>query len=383
MPAQAAFLPKVRPDARFVGPGRLGPGRTLPSVTAAPDPARPASTLPIYTVATVDPAEPEADLARSGTALVALRPELAALGAAGVAALLSIVADPEQPATRRHAAGLRLGELGDPRIGAGGFTGAGGGPLIPELVDIPAGTTLTGIDLDEVDRVVARWAALGVERSWILKEAPRHEVALDAFRIGRYPVTNEEFLAYVLATAPAERPSAWGHGTFPLGAANQPVYTVSPEEASRYCAWLAEATGRPFRLPTEAEWEHAATGGDGRQYPWGNEWDPARANTAEAGPLTTTPVGVYPHGASPFGLLDLAGNVEEFVADDYRPYPGAETVDDDLTATHGASYRIARGGSFARHGDLARCARRHGWYPSAHYAMGFRLAESVNTPLTP
>ncbi len=334
-------------------------------------------------MATVDPAEPEADLARSGPALVALRPDLAALGSAGIDELLATVADPKQPAARRHAAGLRLGELGDPRIGAGAATRANVGPLVPDMVDVPAGITLMGIDLDEVDRVVARWASLGVERSWILKEAPRHEVPIAAFRIGRFPVTNEEFLAYVLATAPAERPSGWGHGTFPLGAANQPVYTVSPEEASRYCAWLAEATGRPFRLPTEAEWEYAATGGDGRQYPWGDEWDPARANTAETGPLTTTPVGIHPRGASPFGVLDLAGNVEEYVADDYAPYPGAGVVDDDLTATHGASYRIARGGSFARHGDLARCARRHGWYPSAHYAMGFRLVESVNVTATP
>ena len=208
---------------------------------------------------------------------------------------------------------------------------------MPELVDIPAGVCRMGIDLDEVDRVVARVGLRsGVERSWILKEAPRHEVVVGAFRLGRLPVTNEEFLAYVLATGPTERPSSWGHGTFPLGAANQPVYTVSPQEADRYCAWLAERTGRDFRLPTEAEWEYAATGGDGRQYPWGDEWDPARANTAEAGPLTATPVGIHPDGASPFGVLDLAGNVEEYVADDYRPYPGAATVADDLTTTHGA-----------------------------------------------
>ncbi len=365
-------------------------------VTAAPDPARPAivpaytvpsHSVPAYTVAAADPAEPEADLARSGLALTALRPDLAALGRAGIGELMALIADPDQPVTRRHAAGLRLGELGDPRIGAGAGAGAGavggGEPLIPDLVDIPAGVCRMGIDLDEVDRVVARWAPLGVERSWILKETPAHEVPVAAFRLGRFPVTNEEFLAYVLATAPTERPSAWGHGTFPLGAANQPVYTVSPGAATRYCAWLAEVTGRRFRLPTEAEWEYAATGGDGRRYPWGAEWDPTRANTAEVGPLTTTPVGIHPHGASPFGVLDLAGNVEELVADDYRPYPGAEAVDDDLTAIHGASYRVARGGSFARHGDLARCARRHGWYPSAHYAMGFRLAESVNVTATP
>ena len=100
-------------------------------------------------------------------------------------------------------------------------------------------------------------------------------------------------------------------------------------------------------------------------------------NTAEAGPLTTTPVGMYSEGVSPFGAYDLAGNVEEYVLDDYRPYPGGTAIDDDLSATVGSVYRVARGGSFARHGDLARCTRRHGWFPTPHYAVGFRLAETV------
>lgn len=317
-------------------------------------------------MATVDPAEPEADLARSGPVLLGLRSAVRTLGGASAEELVHLLANPVAAAARRHAAGLRLALIGDPRIDA----------LHPDMIDIPAGSFPMGIDLDEVDRVVARWGPLGVERDWILKEAPRHTVTVAAFRIGRYPVTNEEFLAYVLDTAPVERPSSWGHGTFPLGEANQPVYTVSPAEADAYCAWLGARTGRAFRLPTEAEWEYAATGGDGRQYPWGDGWDPARANTAEAGPLTTTPVGIYPQGASPFGVLDMAGNVEEYVAGDYEPYPGAVYVPDDLTATYGDQYRVARGGSFARHGDLARCARRHGWYHSAHYAMGFRVAET-------
>ena len=318
-------------------------------------------------MATTDPAEPEADLARSGLHLLALRTAISALDTASAGELVAMLERSTAPLARRHAAGLRLAMIGDPRIH----------PLAPAMIDIPAGASLVGIDVDEVDRVVAEWNFLGVERDWILKETPRHTVLVDAFGIGCYPVTNEEFLAYVLDVAPVERPSGWGHGTFPLGAANQPVYTVSPAEADRYCAWLSERTGRPFRLPTEAEWEYAATGGDGRQYPWGDGWDPDRANTAETGPLTTTPVGAYPDGASPFGVLDLAGNVEEYVADDYGSYPGATVIADDLTATYGGQYRVARGGSFARHGDLARCARRHGWYHSAHYAMGFRLAETV------
>lgn len=231
--------------------------------------------------------------------------------------------------------------------------------------------------IPRLDAVTNEWAPLGVQRSWIAKEVPRHTAHVEAFRIARYPVTNGEYLRFVLDDPAAERPTCWAHGVFPLAASNQPVYSLSPEGADSYARWLSTRTGRSFRLPTENEWEYAATGGDGRQYPWGEAWDPTLANTAEAGPLTTTPVGAYPGGNSPFGLCDMAGNVEEYVSDPYRPYPGADVVHDDLIDVHGDVYRIARGGSYARHGDLARCARRHGWYPSDHFAMGFRLAESV------
>jgi toxoflavin biosynthesis protein ToxD len=247
----------------------------------------------------------------------------------------------------------------------------------PAMVDVPAGDVPIGLDPARLDAVTNEWSALGVQRSWIAKEVPRHTVHVDAFRIGRYPVTNGEYLRFVLDDPSAERPTCWAHGVFPLAASNQPVYSLSPEGADSYARWLSVRTGRTFRLPTENEWEYAATGGDGRQYSWGETWDPSLANTAEVGPLTTTPVGAYPGGNSPFGLCDMAGNVEEYVSDPYRPYPGAEVIHDDLIDVHGDVYRIARGGSYARHGDLARCARRHGWYPSDHFAMGFRLAESV------
>lgn len=309
--------------------------------------------------------EPEADLAGSGARLAALAPDVRALLGTSVDGLVATIEDGSTSLARRHAAGLILAVAGDPRIVPGD----------PAMIDVPAGDVPIGLDPAAIDDVVDTWAAVGVQRDWIAKELPRHVVHVGAFRIARYPVTNAEYLEYVLDDPTAERPTAWAHGVFPVGAANQPVYTVSPEGADRYVRWLAERTGRTFRLPTEAEWEYAATGGDGRQFPWGEEWDPARANTAEAGPLTTTPVGIHVEGRSPFGCDDMAGNVEEYVSDDYRPYPGAELVRDDLIDVHGERYRIARGGSYARHGDLARCSRRHGWYPADHFAMGFRLAE--------
>lgn len=312
------------------------------------------------------PAEPEADLAESGLRLGPVRDAVAELVGLGASAWSAMLDDITEPAARRHGAGLLLGLVGDPRLSV----------FDPSMVDIPAATVAMGLAPERLEEVAARWRVLGVQVEWIAKEVPRHEVRVEAFRIGRYPVTNEEFLAFVLDTRWPHRPSAWSHGTYPLASSNHPVYSVSPETADAYAAWLAERTGRRFRLPTEAEWEYAASGGDGREYPWGDEWDPELANTAEAGPLTSTPVGIHPGGRSPFGVYDMAGNVEEYVADDYRPYPGASVIADDLIDTHGDHYRVARGGSYARHGDLCRCARRHGWYPSDHFAMGFRLAET-------
>ncbi len=315
--------------------------------------------------------EPEADLALSGVGLDRLRPMLRDLRGAGVDELASMVEDRDCTLATRHAAGLLLGLLGDPRLAADA----------PVMLEVPAATVGIGLPADEVEAVTATWAHLGVQRDWIAKESPRHLVTIDAFRIAKYPVTQGHYLRFVVDQPRAERPTSWAHGVFPFGQDNQPVYTVSPEGADAYVDWLSDRTGRTFRLPTEAEWEYAASGGDGRQYPWGDSWEPSAANTAEAGPLTTTPVGIYPEGASPFGALDMAGNVEEYVSTSYVAYPGAGFVADDLVETHGTNYRVARGGSYARHGDLVRCSRRHGWFPSDHFAMGFRLAETVPSRL--
>jgi len=154
------------------------------------------------------------------------------------------------------------------------------------------------------------------------------------------------------------------------------VSGIDVEDAECYVRWLTEKTGRHFRLPSEAEWEFAAAGPENFCYPWGESFLPDHANTAESSFFCTTPVGLFSCGASPFGCLDMAGNVEEFVADTYHPYPGGLCIRDDLVSTVG-HHRVAHGGSFSRFRDLARTTRRHGKFPRDIYVMGFRLAESI------
>lgn len=281
-------------------------------------------------------------------------------------ALTGVLGDAEVALSRRYVAGTVLAMLGDPRID----------PLSPAMVTVAATTTRIGSAPGDVGTVTEEWRHAGVRRDWIIKECPEHRVSLPAYRIMRWPVTNLEYRLFLADTGHGGLPSSWRFGGYPHLRANHPVWTVRPGDAEAYARWLSERTGRSFRLPAEAEWEHAAHGGTAAEYPWGDEFLPAAANTVEGGPLTTTPVGMYPAGRSRTGVDDLAGNVEEFVADDYRPYPGGIEVADDLTVG-GPRYRVARGGSFTRFGDLARCRRRHGWFDRAIYAVGFRLAETV------
>lgn len=278
--------------------------------------------------------------------------------------------DPQAPFQRRlRAAGL-LGIVGDPRVAA-----------VPELVLIPGGAVAIGLSATRVAKVTAAWQHVGVEAAWISKEVPEHHIVLKDFLIATYPVTNKQYKAFAAATGHPGRPSTWYLGAYPWDRSNHPVAGLRPEDADAYAAWLRDTTGYPFRLPTEPEWEYAAKGPSGLEYPWGDEFDSSLANTRESDIHTTTPVGIYPAGRSPFGLWDMAGNVEEYVADCYRPYPGGEAVDDHLVMALG-EYRITRGGSFARYGDLARTRRRHGSFPSPLYPCGVRVAADVVTGMS-
>lgn len=283
------------------------------------------------------------------------------------AALQHCLLDNDSPLANRIAAGNVLALLGDGRISV----------LDPAMCDIPGGEVMIGLAPAQLADVMRNFAGLGLDQSWIAKECPRHCVVLRPFRLARYPVTNQEYRAFLQATGYPELPSSWHFRRYPHERSNHPVYNVSPQAADAYAAWLSATTGRAFRLPTEAEWEWAASGPDGLEFPWGNVFDAHRANTAETGLFRSSSVGTFRAGDSPFGVADMAGNVEEYVADHYAAYPGGDYVADHLVEIHG-QYRVARGGSFARFRDLARTRRRHGHNPrSATYAMGFRLAETI------
>jgi formylglycine-generating enzyme required for sulfatase activity len=255
----------------------------------------------------------------------------------------------------------------------------------PELIQIPAGEFLMGSTEEEVQQGLAE-----------KNETPQHPVDLPAYAIGRYPVTNLEYKAFV-ETAGHAPPKHWSGGEFPADLADHPVVYVSWHDAVAYCQWLSQATGQIYRLPTEAEWEKAAawaevqvSGGAGGQklrYPWGNAFDQNKCNTKEADLGITTPVGQFsPEGDSPYGCADMAGNVWEWCSTIFEDYPFQ--VQDEWTAEYlkKKGYRVLRGGAFGSLASAARSARRNRNYPyndSLRY-YGFRVvgvAASSSTPL--
>jgi formylglycine-generating enzyme required for sulfatase activity len=171
-----------------------------------------------------------------------------------------------------------------------------------------------------------------------------------------------------------DRPGFWNDPG--LSSPGRPVVGVNWYEAEAYCAWLSAITGRNFRLPREMEWEKAARSTDGREYPWGEKFDPTLCNTVEGHIGTTTPIGLYPGGVSRFGLFDASGNMWEWTGDWYQMYPGGEASDD-----FGEKFRVVRGGSWDDNSDDARCAYRHGGVPGLFdNNVGFRLCSPGSIP---
>jgi len=192
-------------------------------------------------------------------------------------------------------------------------------------------------------------------------EAPPHPVTVAPFWMDITETTNDEFAAFTQATG-------YQALAVQLGEGNYPVSRVTWDDADAYCTWAGK------RLPTEAEWEFAARGTDGRVYPWGNDWDPAKVNGRERGIRGTTAVGSFGAGASPFGVLDMAGNVREWTADWYDKYPGSS-----FYSQYFNKFRVHRGGGwFDDAGDL-RTANRNGGPPeSANDDLGFRCVKDAN-----
>jgi formylglycine-generating enzyme required for sulfatase activity len=199
-------------------------------------------------------------------------------------------------------------------------------------------------------------------------EQPSHRLSLREYAIGRYPVTVAEYACFVRAGHPA--PRDWEKQ---LEKPDHPVAGVSWYDACDYATWLYQVTEQPWRLPTEAEWEKAARGAEARVYPWGDQFDATKANTAESQRRGTTPVGSYPDGASPCGAEDLAGNVWEWTSSVYLPYPYRDDEDHEAPDAPGA--RTLRGGSWFNGPGSARTACRKRTIPSdANGLNGFRLA---------
>ena len=228
----------------------------------------------------------------------------------------------------------------------------------------------------------------------LARERPSHTVTLDAFYIGKYEVTNREWRRFRDdpgyddpkfwpngRVVPRDQVPYWtqpnNHGGGTPDSDDYPVIGVNWDSATAYCAWLSARTGKNYRLPTEAEWEKAARGTDGRRYPWGNGIDRSLANYVGAQTYDTVkPVGSFTGNASPYGAFDMAGNVLEWCADWYdRDYYAVSPRRDPRGPATGA-YRVVRGGSFFVEAfDLRSSARSMAW-PSlqGHRMIGFRPA---------
>ncbi|MBI3958000.1 MAG: formylglycine-generating enzyme family protein [Chloroflexi bacterium] len=211
-------------------------------------------------------------------------------------------------------------------------------------------------------------------------EHPQHTVYVDDFWIGRTEVTNAQYARCVEAgVCPAPNNSRWNESTF----ADHPVTHVSWDNAVAYTRWLSELSGLTVRLPTEAEWEKAARGADGRRYPWGNAAPNDRLLNFNRNVGSTTPVGSYPDGASPYGALDMAGNVWEWVADWYAEDYYARAPERNPMGPESGQYRVVRGGAWDFYLNLAAAAAVRHWNDPNLWNLpyGFRVGWGAAVPV--
>ena len=229
----------------------------------------------------------------------------------------------------------------------------------PDMVFVPAGEFIMGSPEGEGED----------------DEHPQRTVYLDAFYIGKYEVTNAEYKECVDAGACDPPSESWSSTRDPYYGNpeydNYPVIHVSWYDAQAYCEWKGQ------RLPTEAEWEKAARGTDGREYPWDNEFGKNKCNTSESGINDTTEVGSYPDGVSPYGAMDMAGNVWEWVADWQDGDYYSKATERNPPGPDSGEYRVLRGGSWSDDQGFARCSFRLGYVPNLRNDhFGFRVAAS-------
>jgi formylglycine-generating enzyme required for sulfatase activity len=252
--------------------------------------------------------------------------------------------------------------------------------ILPPMVSVPSGNFLMGSDKTEDPQANS-------------DEKPQYPIQVEAFQMGVFPVTVAEYALYLRANPSVNPPEGSSfsttHGKFLTWAImreqcfNYPMAQVTWFNARDYAEWLAQITGQPFRLPTEAEWEKAARGLDGQIYPWGNQWHAHRANTPDDSTIGTTPIGQYIQAgdASPYGCHDMVGNVSEWCSSLYKEYPyDVNKCEDKKDAQN---ERVERGGSwyldlrYAPASHYVRAAYRQRWKPDiSGHNLGFRLARA-------
>ena len=235
--------------------------------------------------------------------------------------------------------------------------------LEPEMLLIPAGEFLLGSEPQRDEHARD-------------DEQPQASLHLSDYWLARTPVTNDQYVSFVAAT---ER-RGWQQ---PSGKDKHPAVNVSWHDARAYCRWLAQVTGKFYRLPTETEWEKGARGTDGRIWPWGDQWVLCGCNTSEERKGDTMPVDTYAESPSPYGLLDMVGNVGEWTRTKWGPDPAAPRYgypyrsDDGREDPASDDHRVVRGGCWFNSGWLARRIGRFGGQPSDRFGnLGFRVAVS-------
>jgi len=243
-------------------------------------------------------------------------------------------------------------------------------PKVDGMVYISAGEFVMGSD-DSDEEALGKEFGLRKER-YYEDEMPKRKVKSPGYYIDRYELTNSKYKEYMEATG-TKAPPNWENGQIPRGKEEHPVTYVTWFEARDYCKWAGK------RLPTEQEWERAARGDNGNKYPWGNDYDEAKANL-NSGEVKR--VGSYVDDKSPHGVYDMAGNVMEWVNDWYDAYPGNSNSNKDYG---GDKHKVLRGGLGGMSGHYiinkiyARGANRNYYIPGgAGEDGGFRCAKSYD-----
>ncbi len=284
----------------------------------------------------------------------------------------------------------------------------------PDMVEVPEGEFIMGSDKVDTEGLQQRY---GLVKPLYLDEHPQQRVVLKSFLIDRYEVTNQQYKEFTHAAKYAE-PFEWSQNGYNLAPERLeqsgidalrwiatdyfkldvdtqrldkpallrlmtekrsfrdrlPVAGVTWQDAEAYCRWKHK------RLPREAEWEKAARGKDGYEFPWGNTWNPDAINSGDNTPWEDgiAPVGTYPNSKSPYGVYDMAGNVWEWVADDYQAYPGNKESNPDFAA--GKKVLRGGGGGIGHYAisQFFRSAARQASDPRTTSAdVGFRCAQDA------